>query len=418
MSISRRIIAFFVFQGAYLLIVTSFFGAEPVRLTLEQAVKMAAERNLELKAKKEELGIAEGRLIRANLLIQFNPEIEGDLSNRRLETSSDGSNRNVPQGGVTLSQEFEIAGQPQYRREAANRNLEKVKLEIADFERVLRFRVAEIFLKLANVREKIRQAEHIVDLRGRLYEAAKTRLSLGDIPEVQLTTAEFELNRSKSDLITLQRKYEDILSGLKSELVIGQDEKVELASSLPRQPFSLSLDDLLKAVEKRPDLAAIDQDRKVAEAEELLTRAERIPNIKVGAFYAKDDKDNIVGGKITIPIPFFDRRQGEIRQALARKSIAEIKYVNLHQAAIKALRAAYEKFKLSERELGLYPAEAMKRFEENLELYQKAYQEKQIELAEAILFQNQVLEARLKFIDALTNYNLSLAELKFQAGIE
>jgi len=409
---------FSVFQGVWLLILTSSFGAEPMQLNLELAVKIALERNLELQVKKEELGIAEGRQIRANLFLQHNPELEGDVSNRRLEKSSEVSNRNVPQGGVTFSQEFEIAGQPQHRREAANRNLAKVKLEITDFERILRFRIAEIFLKLSNVREKITQAEHIVDLRGRLYEASKTRLALGDIPEFQLIVAEFELNRSKSDLITLQKEYEELLSRLKSELVIESDEKVDLVSSLPRQPFPLSLDELLKAVERRTDLAAFDQERKVAEAEEFLTRAERIPNIKIGAFYAKDDKDNIVGGKITIPIPFFDRRQGEIRQALARKSIANINYINLRQSAVKALRAAYERFKLSEREIALYPQEAIKRFDESLAIYQRAYQESAIDLADAIVFQNQVIEARTKFIDALTNYNLSLAELRFQSGIE
>jgi len=393
-------------------------AAQEITLSLDSAVNLALERNLELKAKREELGIAEGRLIRANLLLQHNPELEGDVSNRRLEKPSEGSNRNVAQGGVTFSQEFEIAGQPQHRREAANRNLEKVKLEITDFERILRFRIAEIFLRLANVREKITQAEYVVDLRSRLYEASKTRLDLGDIPGAQLIVAEFELNRSKSDLITLQRDYEELLSRLKSELVVESDEKVELVSGFSRQPFLFSLEELLKAVERRTDLGAFDEDRKVAEAEELLTRAERIPNIKIGAFYAKDDKDKIVGGKITIPIPFFDRRQGEIRQALARKSIANINYLNLRQAAVKALRAAYERFKLSEKEIALYPDEAMKRFDESLALYQRAYQESAIDLADAIVFQNQVIEARTKFIDALTNYNLALAELKFQAGIE
>lgn len=393
-------------------------AAQEITLSLDSAVKLALERNLELKARREELGIAEGRLIRANLLLQHNPELEGDVSNRRLEKSAEVSNRNVPQGGVTFSQEFEIGGQPRYRREAAEKNLGKVKLEITDFERILRFRIAEIFLKLSNVREKITQAEYVVDLRGRLYEASKTRLALGDIPGVQLIVSEFELNRSKSDLITLQREYEELLSRLKSELVVESDEKVDLVSSLPRQPFLFSLDELLKAVERRTDLAAFDQDRKVAEAEELLTRAERIPNIKIGAFYAKDDKDNIVGGKITIPIPFFDRRQGEIRQALARKSIANINYLNLRQSAVKALRAAYERFKLSEREITLYPQEAMKRFDESLALYQRAYQESAIDLADAIVFQNQVIEARTKFVDALTNYNLSLAELRFHAGVE
>jgi len=418
MLISLSIKSFFVLQGVSLLILASSLAAEPMQLNLDEAVKIALERNLDLQAKKAELGIAEGRLIRANLLLQHNPELEGDVSNRRLEKSSEISNRNVPQGGVTFSQEFEIAGQPQHRREAANRNLAKVKLEITDFERILRFRIAEIFLKLSNVREKIRQAEQLVDLRGRLYEASKTRLALGDIPGVQLIVAEFELNRSKSHLITFQREYAELLSRLKSELVIESDEKVDLVSSLPRQPFSFSLDELLKAVERRTDLAAVDQERKVAEAEELLTRAERIPNIKVGAFYAKDDKDNIVGGMITVPIPFFDRRQGEMRQAQARKGIANINYVNLRQSAVKALRAAYEKFKLSEREIALYPQEAIKRFDESLALYQRAYQESAIDLADAIVFQNQVIEARTKFIDALTNYNLSLAELRFQAGIE
>jgi cobalt-zinc-cadmium efflux system outer membrane protein len=387
-------------------------------MDLEQAMQTALERNLELKAKREELGLAEGRLIRANLFLQFNPEIEGDISNRRLFKPDTGFNKNLPQGGLSLSQEFEIAGQPGYRREAAHRNMDKTKLEIADLERTLRFRIAEIFLKLLNTREKIGQAEHSVDLRSRLYEASKTRLALGDIPEVQLVLAEFELNRSKSDLITLQREYQELLSRLRSELVVEQDEKIELIGSLPRRPFSASLDELLRMLERRSDVAAFDQERKVTEAEELLTRAERIPNIKVGAFYDRDEKDNIVGGRLSWPIPFFDRRQAEIRQALARKSIANINYLNLRQSAGKALHAAYERFRLSERELALYPDEVMKRFEENLELYQKAFQERQIELSEAILFQNQVLEARLKFIDALTNYNLSLAELRFQAGIE
>ncbi|MBI4529141.1 MAG: TolC family protein [Deltaproteobacteria bacterium] len=393
-------------------------AAAEIRLDLDQAIQLALKRNLELQAKRQELGIAEGRLIRANLFLQFNPELEGDISNRRLFRPEPGFDKNLPQGGVSLSQELEIAGQSGYRREAAHRNLEKVRLEISDFERTLRFRTAEIFLKLLNAREKIRQAEHIVDLRSRLHEASKTRLALGDIPEVQLIVAEFGLNRSRSDLITLMREYEELLSRLKSELAIESDEKIELAGAFPRQAFAVSLNELLTAMDRRADLAAFDQERKVAEAEELLTRAKRIPNIKVGVFYDRDEKDNIVGGKISWPLPFFDRRQAEIHQALARKSIANIHYLNLRQSAVKALRAAYDKFKLSESELALYPEEAVKRFDENLELYQRAYQERAIDLADAILFQNQVVEARLKYIDALTNYNLSLAELKFQAGIE
>jgi len=394
-------------------------AAQEIKLDLPTAIKMALERNLELQAKSEELGIAEGRVIKSNLFLQNNPELDADMANKRLKKPEEGFNKNLFQPGVSLSQEFEIGGQPTYRREAAQRNLGKVAFEVSDFGRTLRFRITELFLKLLNGKAKINQAEQIVDLKNRLYEASKSRLAAGDIPGVQLAITEFELNRGKSELISLQREYEELLARLRTDLVLEKEESVEPVGDLIRAPLAASLNELLKsALEKRPDLAALDQEKKVTEAEELLTRAERIPNIKFGMFYEKDDKDNVVGGKISIPLPFFDRKQGERREALARKRIANLNYIQRRQALEKEVRAAFTRFKLAERDVSYYPEGAMKKFDESLELYQRAYQEGAIDLADAILFQNQVIEARLKFIDTLTVYNLSLAELKLQAGIE
>jgi hypothetical protein len=102
-------------------------GAEAVKLDLSTAVKMALERNLELKAKSEELGIAEGRVIKSNLVLQQNPELESEVENFKVTRGEPEFARNQTNFGFSLSQEFEIGGQPRYRREAAQRNLEKVK---------------------------------------------------------------------------------------------------------------------------------------------------------------------------------------------------------------------------------------------------------------------------------------------------
>ena len=415
----RLLNAFLVLQVGLLWMQPWSFAAEDIKLDLETAVKLGLERNLEFKAKREELGIAEGRVIRSNLFLQNNPELEGEVANKRLRKPEEGFNKNLLQGGASLSQEFEIGGQPGYRREAAQRNLHKVRFEISDFERALRFRITELFLKLLNNKAKLKQAEQIANLRSQLYEASKTRLALGDIPGVQLVIAEFELNRAKSEIISLEREYEDLLARLRTDLVLEKDERIEPVGDLTRTPLAASPDELLKsALERRPDLAALDQEKKVTEAEELLTRAERIPNIKFGVFYERDDKDNILGGRISIPIPFFDRKQAELREALSRKSIANLNYLHRRQALEKEVRAAFARFRLAERDLSYYPEGAMRRFDESLELYQRAYQERAVDLADVILFQNQVIEARTKFIEALTNYHLSLAEVKFQAGIE
>jgi outer membrane protein, heavy metal efflux system len=420
MVVSRLISIFFVFQRVLFLVVAPTFGAETMRLNLEQVVQIALERNLELKAKREELGIAEGKLIRASLFLQHNPELEGEAGNFKVTRGEPAFARNQTNFGFSLSQELEIGGQPTYRREAAQGNLEKVKLEIGDFERTLRFRITELFLKLLNTQTKIKQGEQIIDLRSRLFEASKTRLALGDIPEVQVTIAEFDLNRARSDVIGSQREYEELLSRLRTDLAL-ENNGIEIVGDLTRTAPPISPDELLKtALERRPDLAAVEREKKVTEAEELLTRAERIPNIKLGAFYdrAKQEGGYIAGGRISIPLPLFDRKQAELREALARKSIANLNYVNRRQTLEKEIRAAHAKFKLAERDLSLYPEDTLKKFDENLQLNQRAYQEGQIDLSAAILFQNQVAEARLKYLEALSNYNLSLAELKFQAGIE
>jgi len=415
----HRWIPRFLLSISTLLQSSPLIAAQEIKLDLQTAINMALERNLELKAKSEELGIAEGRVIKSNLFLQNNPELEADMANKHLNKPEEGFNKNLFQPGVSLSQEFEIGGQPGYRREAAQRNQGKVTFEVSDFGRALRFRITELFIKLLNGKAKINLAEQIVSFKNRLYDASKARLAAGDIPEVHLAIAEFERNRAKSEIIALQREYEEILSRLRTDLVLENEESIELVGNLTRAPLATSLDELLKsALEKRPDLAALDQEKKVAEAEELLTRAERIPNIKVGVFYQRDDKDNIVGGKISIPIPFLDRRQGERREALARKSIANLNHIHRRQTLEKQVRAAFTRFKLAEKDLSYYPDGAMKRFDESLELYQRAYQERSIDFADAILFQNQVVEARLKLVEALTVYNLSLAELKFQAGIE
>lgn len=420
MSISRLINILFGYQAVLVLVFAPAFGAEVVKLDLNTAIKLALEQNLEFRAKKEELGIAEGRVSKSNLFLQQNPELESEVGNFKVTRGEPEFARNQTNFGFSLSQEFEIGGQPGYRREAAQRNLEKVKFEIGDFERTLRFHITELFLKLLNTQARIKQAEQIVELRQRLYDASKTRLAVGDIPEVQVTIAEFDLNRARSDVIGSQKEYEELLSRLRTDLVL-ENNGIEIVGDLSRTPLPISPDELLRtALERRPDLAAFEREKKVTEAEELLTRAERIPNIKLGAFYDREKQEGgyIAGGRLTIPLPLFDRKQAELREALARKSIANLNYINRRQTLEKEVRAAYARFKLSERDLALYPEGAMKRFDENLELNQRGYREGQIDLSDAIVFQNQVIEARQKFIDALTNYNLAVAELKFQAGVE
>lgn len=404
-----------------LLIAAPVLGKEPIKLDLEKAVGLALERNLELKAKREEIGIAEARLTGANLFLQHNPELGIAGGNFKVSAGELALRRNLFNSKFSFSQELEVGGQPKYRRRAAAGNLLSVKLDVRDLERTVRFRVTELFLKLLSTEARIKQADRIVDLKTRLVEASRARLAAGDIPEVEVAIAEFGLNSEKSELLSLQREYNELLVALKTELALGSEQEVELEGELTPMPFSTPEAEVLRtALQNRPDLSALSEQRKVAQEEQLLARAQRVPNINIGVFYERQPQESgyLTGGQVSVPLPFYDRNQAEIREARARKEMADTHYANLLQTIEKQVQGAYERFKLSEKDLSLYPKGALKGFDDNLELTQRAYQEGQIDLSEALLFQDQVIAARINFIDVITNYNLSLTELKFQAGID
>ena len=420
MVASRFINFIFVLDAVFLLFYSPTIAAEGMKLDLEKAIKLALEQNLELKAKEAELGLAKGQITKANLFLQHNPELDVDLAHRGAKKKEEGERRYHTDVEVKLSQEIEIGGQSTYRREAAQKELEKATWELRETGQQVRFRVKSLFFTLLTLQEKMERGKATVGLLDRLLDAAKNRVRVGDAPEMILAQAEFELSRAKSDILGLKREYVSNLAELRVVLSLPPEQEVTLEGRLKKKVSLPDLKALLEsALRNRPDLAVRDAERQVAEAEVNLTRSERIPNPEFSVFYSREEGNfNIFGGGVSIPLPFFDRKQGELEQALARKSIADIEYRNLRQTVEKNLRSAWERYRISEAEIDLFGENVLGKFRENLELTQRAYEEGQIEIFEAITAQDRLIEAQVRYFDVLLAFHLARAELEREAALE
>jgi outer membrane protein TolC len=60
----------------------------------------------------------------------------------------------------------------------------------------------------------------------------------------------------------------------------------------------------------------------------------------------------------------------------------------------------------------------LEKFRVTLELTQRAYEEGQIEIFEAITAQDRLIEAQLRHLDVLLAYHLARAELEREAALE
>jgi cobalt-zinc-cadmium efflux system outer membrane protein len=334
--------------------------AEGKYFTLQQAVEFSLQNNGDLKALREEKGIREAGKIKAGLFP--NPVLEmdgttGELTGSKFENTL----------SVGVSQEFLTAGKRGKRLQAAGKELEGFERQIDNSGRLLMEEVKTTFFDLLLAEKKVDLAERSIALSTQLLDITKQRFDAGDVPELEVNLARVEVGRSEGRKVEAERELYPAKARLLALMGIPQDETASFSVSLEGKPFVKTLEELKGlALAKRPDLKALEAEKAKVDAEVVLARAERIPNVTVGVGYQRENsavdvaggeiksRDNLIGMKVSIPIPLFDRNQAGIREAKARKESAENRYAFTRRTIEREVESAFARLTMSQKSLSIY----------------------------------------------------------------
>jgi cobalt-zinc-cadmium efflux system outer membrane protein len=385
-------------------------------LTLEKAVTIALEKNPDLQTLRLEEESAKGQNEKARLLIINNPTIEGAVSKKeKPEEEGDGKFTNY---GVKLSQEFEIAGQRGVRIDVAEKELARVKSEIRDRERVLIADVKDVFTKVLAAKKKNGLAREIVRLNEELLGYTKIKFEAGDVSGLDVNLAEVELSKAKKELLLAEREYRESLLALQGLLGLSPDMSFSLEGDLPSQAPALPDKEALKALalSYRPDAKAAAFEMEKTEFALNLVKKEAFPNITLFGFYDRDERRDAVGLGISVPLPFFDRKQAEKKEAYVRAEGAKIKAAGLKKTIEREIDQAFNDIMSAIEELSLFRKEILVKAAENLDLLNLAYKEGKIGFFEVRLAQKDTIEAQLAYIEAQTRTQLALNAIEKTTG--
>jgi outer membrane protein, heavy metal efflux system len=396
----------------FLLMATAARAADP-SLDLPTALQHALRENPELKAKRHSLGIAEGRAEQAGLLFQNNPRLS-------VEADSPGSGR-LGELKLNLLQEVEIAGQRGHRYEAAEKNLAQVNLSIEDAERLLRLEVTRVFYNLLALQQVIFDLKEVLATQETLLQAGQKRFEREDISILELNTLRLDRDQVRNELANKTRerllldKQLRMLMGFQEEtpLVAAGDLLQPLANKSDIIPNRQSLQACASA--SRPDLKAAKLAVDLREAELRLAQARRIPNISVGPRYKRENNENLFGGEIAIPLPFFNRNQEEIATALANRNVSKTDLEGRMLVAKQEVDSSYTKLALAKDRIALYGKTYLGDLEKMLALTRKAYESGEMTILEFSITRERFTQARFRSLDAALAYVEAIAELEAQA---
>ena len=412
--VSGRVLAF----AALLLIASvparSDAGAP---LTLERALQLARANNPDLLAARQEAEIARGRLVKARYWNQFNPEIEGGAAQRQFDGGGTDAQRS---GGVAL--EIEVAGQRGKRIEEAQRNLDRVNTEIADTERLILAQVKEAFYRTLYLDRRLKLFHDVENLNLRLRDASAERFRSGEVPKLEANLAVVRYSESRKDTLAAERDYRNALREL--ERLLGRDPigTVEPAGDLSVHPVKIPVETLLEIASRhRPDLQARDADIKRLDAQTGLTKRLIVPNLTLRGGYdeeteSRGSRDRIVGGRISIPLPVFDRRQAELTALAGQRAQATYNRSGTALTVQAEVRDAYRGYEAAAEAVRVFEADAVSRIAENFRFVETAYREGKIDLLQLVVVQNDLVSAQFSYLDSLRDYWLARSALERAAG--
>ena len=384
-------------------------------VNLKECITIAVENNLQLAAERKRLDAAEAERIKASLLLPANPKLGSETGAR--ESSSTGRNTDYT---IALSQEFEVFGQRRKRIRVAEKNIERVRFEIHDVERIIISSVKLAFYEVLTSLEIAKLRESVKNIFERLWDATRERYKAGAISALELNSIKIKYGLARQQLFVAKKDHQNRLLNLKLLLGKSGDEALNIECKLSYEKVQISIEDLLASAYKtRPDLKAIEFEKERASKEISLRKSEIIPNPDLSGFFTRESgTDDIVGGAISISIPIWERKQSELKKARTAKDVANINIKNKYLEIQKEVETSYRSFMAAKEGIVIYKDEIMPQVNENLKLNEISYKEGKINFIGFLNVQSDLIETQAAYLNALLDYNNAIINLETVSGVK
>jgi len=408
-----------VFLGAMALISPALGQATgPTRITIDEAIQMALQHNHNMLAARTTISQSEAEETTANL--RPNPSLFADWEYLPLNHSSQNSQylHDSTEGDLGLSYLLERGKKRQHRLQAAKDITAQTRSLVADNERGLTFNVAALFVNAQLAESTIELAEKDLKSFQQTVDLSELRYNKGAISEddylkIKLQLLQFETDYHQAELAKVQA-LSDLRQLLGYESVSAD---YDVAGAFDYQPLKGNLEDFqLKALQTRPDLRAAQQGVIAAKSQYELQRAIGKQDVTVQGNYSHVNGINAASFYGSIPLPIFNRNQGEIaRTRFAITQAQELEKATNGQA-LTDVRDAYEGLRVSDKIIQLYRSGYLDVAEKDRDIAEYAYKQGAVSLLDFLDAERSYRATQLAYRQSLASYLLALEQLKQAVG--
>lgn len=432
MKANLRRIGIWTFTFSFLVIFGCTAWAQsgaPNRITLDQAIQLALQHNHNMLAARTTILQSQADEKTANL--RPNPSLFADWE--YLPLGSPASQNPAVYGGhstadylhdnteadLGLSYLIERGKKRQHRLAAARDITAQTKSLVADNERTLTFNVATAFVNVQLAESTIELAEADLKSFRQTVEIAELRFHKGAISEddylkIKLQLLQFETDVQQAQLARIQG-----LSDLRQ--LLGYDSVAadyDVVGEFEYKPLTGNAEDFqAKALANRPDLRAAQQGIAAARSQYEVQRTIGKPDVTVQGNYSHVNTINAATFYVSIPLPIFNRNQGNIEHTRIAITQAQEQEKAASGQVMTDVRDAFEGLRENEHIVQFYRSGYLEVAQKDRDISEYAYKRGAASLLDFLDAERSYRAAQLAYRQSVASYLLAVEQLREAVGV-
>ncbi len=339
-----------------------------------------------------------------------NPELEvasGRFRPRPLAAESGRSE------AMVVSQPLEWTSLRAARRQAAQAGLDAgdALLEQTRIDLSSRIKLA-YFEALRRDEEAVLAAENhtlLVQIRNRV----KLRVEVGESPRYELVKAEAETLNAENQARSAQSRATQGRAALRALIGAALPDHFELAPPPAMQADLPALEVLRREMQERlPALRVAQAETGRAQARLEVERSLRLPQPTVKWSAERDPESSAWRIGVALPLPLWNRREGQIGEAVAGLHYAEAEARRAGLSFLNELDQAYGRYWIAKRQVEVFESGLMREAETALKVAEAAYRFGERSILDYLDAQRTLRNVRLDFLNARYELHAALIEIE------
>ncbi|MHB1677857.1 MAG: TolC family protein [Sulfuriferula sp.] len=398
--------------------------ANAAGMTRLQAIDIAVQNNKDLQAARYTVEQARARLLQAGL--PPNPRLEIAAQND-LVFGNQGEYTN----SIGISQQFSVVGRIAHQKEVARVDVALALAEIRQAELKLAGDVTSRFYRILALNRQIEVRERLMDVDQKLVLGTRNRFKAAEVSELDVNTAQLELQRLTQERALLLSQRITQLAQLNQLLGRPATQAIALNDTLPASDSLPSLaEQQRQALSSRPDLRFALLSANRAQANQALARVQRWEDWTVGVVLEQNrlvigggsyggpfqESDRALGLRLSIPLPLRNKNQGNIAEAAATEAQAYARIDAIKLSIGNEVASAYAETERLQQALSEYQRNMLALSTRNVRLALQGYNQGLISISDMVLIQRQQGELNIAYLNTLDQYLQALTRLHIATG--